>query len=123
MIASAIFMALCGGVATFAPRELLNFADMSYTATLLAGVQLFGAMYLGFAILNWMSKDSLIGGIYNRPIVMANALHFFAGAMSLIRAFSRHDHPFTWTVTALYALFAFGFFWAMFHSPVKEAKP
>jgi len=31
---------------------------------------------LGFSILNWMSKASLIGGIYNKPLLIGNLLHF-----------------------------------------------
>jgi len=31
-------------------------------------MQIIGSFYFAFAILNWMSKGSIIGGIYNRPI-------------------------------------------------------
>jgi hypothetical protein len=35
-----------------------------------------GALYLGFAILNWMARSVMIGGIYARPIALGNFLHF-----------------------------------------------
>ena len=117
MTSSALFMAVCGIAAMFAPRELLSAADMSATTTLLNGVEICGALFLSFAVLNWMQRHSVIGGIYNRPLVVANTLHFFAGAMTLLRAFSIHEHPLFMGITLLYVLFAGGFIFALFRSP------
>ena len=46
---------------------------------------IFGALYLGFSIQNWTAKASLIGGIYNKPILIGNLLHFFTASMTLIK--------------------------------------
>lgn len=46
-------------------------------------LQITGAMYLGFAILNWMARDVLIGGIYARPVALGNFLHFAVGTLTL----------------------------------------
>lgn len=47
--------------------------------------QLLGTAWLGMATLNWLQRFSLLGGIYGRAIVMANAMLYFAGATSLIK--------------------------------------
>lgn len=104
----------------FAPDELLAAADMSATSTLLVGVQLCGALYFGFAVTNWMAKDNLIGGVYNRPLAIGNALHFFAGAMALLRQLRATPHPLFIAITALYAFFAAAYFLLLFRSPVQS---
>jgi hypothetical protein len=44
-----------------------------------------GALYLGFAILNWMAKGVTMGGIYNKPIVLGNLMHFGVGSLAMIK--------------------------------------
>ena len=36
-----------------------------------------------------MAKESLIGGIYNRPIAIGNFMHFAVGAMALIKIITK----------------------------------
>ena len=86
MGASALAMGVWGLILSFLPQEALSFAGLSPDGFLPVLVQVAGAMYLGFAMMNWMAKASLIGGIYNRPIVMANMLHFVVAALALIKA-------------------------------------
>ena len=45
-----------------------------------------GAMYLGLSALNWMSRGFITGGIYGRPLTIANVTHFVVGAIALIKA-------------------------------------
>ena len=49
-------------------------------------VQMAGAVYLGFAMLNWMARGILIGGIYARPVALGNFLHFVMVAITLTKA-------------------------------------
>ena len=86
MVASALVLALSGLAATFAPHEILSYFGMPADGTLPLLVQLIGALYLSFAMMNWIAKDSLIGGIYNRPVAIANLLHFVMGALALGKA-------------------------------------
>jgi hypothetical protein len=48
--------------------------------------QLLGAAWLGLAALNWLQRSALLGGIYGRPIVLANLAAYFISATSLARA-------------------------------------
>lgn len=48
--------------------------------------QLLGAAWLGVAALNWFQRDTLLGGIYARPVVVTNAVLYFVSAASALRA-------------------------------------
>jgi hypothetical protein len=121
MAASAIVLALAGLAATFAPHELLEYLGAASDGALPLLVQITGALYLAFAMLNWTAKDSLIGGIYNRPVAIGNFLHFVMGALALGKAAVAMQ--FLLPVAAVYTLFAIAFAWVMFTSPVQRAAP
>jgi hypothetical protein len=123
MLASAVFMAALGLIGTFLPHELLAKLHVQENAVLALVIQLAGALYIAFAMLNWTAKDSLIGGIYNRPALLGNVLHFTAGAMALIKgAFAGHGDPSVIAGASIYALFALAFGNLMFTSPVKSGE-
>jgi hypothetical protein len=46
---------------------------------------LLGAAVFGIGAMNWIGRHSTLGGIYSRPVVVANQVHFFVGAMILIK--------------------------------------
>lgn len=48
--------------------------------------QLLGAAWLGLAALNWLSRDARLGGIYGRPVVLANLVLYFVSATTALRA-------------------------------------
>ncbi len=85
LVMSAVFLAILGLGASFLPHEILAFLGAPQQGALPVLVQLLGAHYLAFALLNWMAKDSLIGGIYNRPAAMGNFGHFGIGTIVLIK--------------------------------------
>lgn len=121
MTASAVVMALLGAGASFAPHETLAFAGEQSTGLLPLVVQLIGALYLGFAFVNWMARESLIGGIYNRPVAVGNFMHFTVGAFALGKAAAAASFDATVVAFAVvYTLFAFGFAMVFFSSPVKR---
>jgi hypothetical protein len=108
LLSSALFMAALGLVATFAPEKLLGPGAIGSMPTLVT--QIAGALYLGFAMLNWMAKDNAIGGIYSRPVAVGNLLHFFAVAMALLRLLKAEYHQVPLLIfTLLYVIFAAGF--------------
>jgi hypothetical protein len=125
MAGSAVVMALLGLAGSFGPDELLAAAGVTPTGDLKVLVQVAGALYLGFAMLNWMSKDSVIGGIYGRPTALANFLHFFAGGMALLKAVAGgQTSRALWLLAIVYALFAAGFGLVAFRpaQPRQETK-
>lgn len=47
--------------------------------------QLLAASWLGLAAMNWHSRSAVLGGIYGRGVVLANAATYFISALSLLR--------------------------------------
>jgi hypothetical protein len=77
------------------------------TAEEALSAQLFGAALCGFALLNWMSKGTAMGGIYGRPLAMGNLVHFTIGGLALMKV-ALHMEP-VWlfvVIAAVYLLFA-----------------
>lgn len=85
MGASAAAMAAAGVGITFLPQELLRAAGVETTAAAVLLTQLLGALYLGAAALNWMSRGMHIGGIHARPLSMMNFFHFAIGGVALTK--------------------------------------
>ena len=122
MTCSAVFMLLAGVLLTFAPQEVLAFGGSRPEPISVLIVQAGGAIYMGFAMLNWMAKDSLIGGIYSRPVAMGNLLHFFAAAMAVLRSLRAGVRTPVVIAAVLYVAFAGWFGLVVFGSPVRGRK-
>lgn len=119
MIASAIFMAALALVASFLPHEVLAWLGAPAHGLLPAVVQIVGALLFGFAMTNWMAKGSMVGGIYNRPIVVGNTVHFVVGAITLAKvAFTGAAGALVILLAVAYLAFAVAFAGVMFGSPV-----
>jgi len=121
MTSSAIFMGLLGVSASFLPQEILYNAGIEPTMASVLFVQILGALWMGFAMINWMCKEMLIGGIYSQPVATGNLMHFLVGALALIKVtFSNPDTSLLWAATIFYSAFAGAFSMVIFTSPVKK---
>lgn len=83
---SAILLALAGAALLFAPVELLARIAPEVPASAAWLGQLLGAGWLGLATMNWLSRFTMVGGIYGRAIVSANAAAYFVSAMVMLSA-------------------------------------
>jgi hypothetical protein len=120
MVVSSIVLGLAGIIAVFAPQELLAAVQAPMTQPLPVIIQLMGAFYVAFALTNWTAKDSIIGGIYARPISLGNFAHFTVGALVLAK-YQRSDGApaLLFVVLIVYAVFALIFGWLVFvHSGI-----
>lgn len=112
MTSSSIVLGLAGVSALFMPEVLLP--------TQGAGsiwIQLMGALYFSFALMNWTAKDGIIGGVYARPVSLANFGHFFAGVLLLVKYLL--SNPFNlsiFVVTVVYVAYAACFYWLVFRA-------
>lgn len=116
MTFSAIFLGVGGVLLSFLPQETLHLMgkedDLSFV------LQICGALLFGFGMLNWMVKGSLIGGIYNKGIVVANFAHFFIGSTALIKQFvTNTDITYLLILGIMYTIFAIGFGYLLFNGP------
>jgi Fe2+ transport system protein B len=118
MIISAIFLAVNGFGFTFFPDEITRLLINDDNYILILILQILGALYLGFSILNWTAKASLIGGIYNKPILIGNLLHFFTASMTLIKLNQGfQDNQLIFSYTIIYSLFTLSFGYVFFTNP------
>lgn len=118
MTLSAVFLALLGVATSYFPEKVLaTHGTVPDNATLLL-VQMMGALYLGFAILNWTARGVLIGGIYARPVALGNFLHFAMVGMMLARAAISHGVVQLATSAAVFSAFAIWFGIVLFRAPV-----
>ena len=122
MTLSAIILALIGISLIFLPNEILDYLELSVSETLQLLMQIIGSLYFALAILNWMSKGSFIGGIYNRPIAMANLTHFVIAGLALIKGIVANPSLsyVIWSIAIIYSMFAIFFGIVAFRHPVSE---
>ncbi len=120
MSASAAVLAALGVAGTFLPHETLSRLGSEPSAPLVLLQQTFGAVCLGFALLDWMSRHATLGGIYGRPLVVGNLLHFTAAALACVKLMLRAPElrP-LWPLALVYALLALGFTFALFRAPAS----
>lgn len=122
MTASALFLLLLGIALTFLPQETLTYLGSGPAPLPVLLVQAAGALYLGFAFLNWTARGMLIGGIYNRPVSLGNFLHFAAGATALLKgALGGHTDGLVLSVAVIYLVFAVWFGKVVFTHPLERA--
>jgi Na+-driven multidrug efflux pump len=121
MTISALTMGGTGIILSFLPHELLNYLS-STTGTILDSLilQILGALYFAFAMVNWTTKANLIGGIYSRPIAIGNLTHFTIGALALIKGYFSNHEMVILTLSIIYTVFAILFAIVFFRHPVKS---
>ena len=124
MISSCIFLGALGITFTFIPDEIISGLSVTPNPISILSLQLLGALYLGFAMLNWMAKGSLIGGIYNKPIAIGNFMHFAVGALALIKIITKiHTHSeIVISLTVVYSVFAILFGYVFRTNPSSIEK-
>lgn len=111
-------LAIVGLSATFLPQEILARAGASPIGSGVVLVQVGGALYVGFAILNWMAQGNLIGGIYSRPVAIGNLAHFTIGGLALLKSVIAGQRAVEIIVAAaVYAVFAVAFALVAFRHP------
>ena len=116
MTACSLLLGATGIFALFLPDVLLSAQGVELTEAMSMLVQLMGALYFGFAIMNWTAKDSAIGGVYARPVSLANFSHFLTGALLLAKNLFDEFSPLMLIVTVVYVVFAACFYWLVFRA-------
>ncbi len=117
---SALLMGFAGLILTFFPQEITTeILQMEDSRAIHFLLQMIGAMYFAMGMLNWMSKNSLIGGIYNRPIAIANMTHFLMVGITLAKLMLSQGSGslVAWVTLVLYLAFAVAFVLILFRSP------
>ena len=124
MTTSSLVLGLAGLFALFAPENLLAMLGVPMVNPLSVLIQLMGALYFSIALMNWTAKDSIIGGIYARPVSLGNFAHFFIGTLLLAKyLLSNGFNVAILLMLVVYAIFALLFYWLVFrHTGVVVDK-
>lgn len=84
--AAALVLGIPGLFLLFAPDvALLHFGTTADPAAQLF-TQLAGGFAVAIGINNWMARGMAIGGIYGRPLLMANLCTLFTAGLSIVKA-------------------------------------
>ncbi|MGO4921559.1 hypothetical protein [Maribacter spongiicola] len=124
MTSCALFLAIMGILLSFLPNEIVEYLNVKPNIITILFLKIMSALYLGFGILNWMAKGTLIGGIYNRPIAIGNLMHFGVGAIALVKIASNiqiHSEIII-SLSAVYVIFALLFAYVFRTNPIKTEK-
>ena len=118
MILSSAFMGIIGVVTTFLPHEIVELFSLPTKQPLPLLIQVFGGLYFGFGMLNWMAKGNAIGGIYSRPVAVGNLTHFAVVFLALIKVVSDYETlSYLWPLVVIYATFSILFAKILFSNP------
>jgi hypothetical protein len=121
MSVSSFVLGAIGIVLTFIPEEIARYANLVGDLILpIIMLQLMGALYFSFAMINWTAKANLIGGIYGRPIAIGNLTHFVIGALALAKAYFASYTSIIVVPAIIYLSFAILFVAIFFTHPVQE---
>ena len=122
MVISTGFTALLGLGALFLPQEALSYAGYPAEGFAVVLVQVTGALYLGFSLINWMTRAAIIGGIYSRPVVVGNFMHFAIVTITFVKSLTAQAPLLILIVAAVYALLAVWFGAALFTHPTTSRE-
>lgn len=118
LLASAVLYFAASLPLLFAPDEMLRFAGTPPSTLNSAFLQVIGSALFGSAMLNWMNRHGVFGGIYGRPVVIANFTHSATAALLLGKIAIRV--PFSPPLVAavvLYGVLAVAFGYKLFTAP------
>lgn len=122
MTTTAACLMAAGLVATFMPRELAGWLAVTGPGSETILVQLLGASCVGFALLDWSARGSLIGGIYGRPVALGNFGFLLIAALALVKASLPADlRPAQIALIAVSSLLALGFARVLFVHPLPSS--
>ena len=121
---SALVLLLGGLALLFAPDVLLPALAPGFPPGAAWLGQLLAAAWLGVAALNWLQRAAVLGGIYGRPVVLANGALYLVSALSLLRALLGGAAPLVvWLVCAPAALLAVAYWALLLRGPFDPLRP
>lgn len=122
MSATTLVFGVLGIATLFLPAEVAELMDMRGGPDFV--LQLVGAGFLTVAILDWMGRGAIYGGVFGRPIVVANLMFGTVGSLSLLSALIRGEaQPGMWAVAAILGLHALAFAYLLKAPPYQERSP
>jgi hypothetical protein len=122
--AGSIFLAVIALPCIFIPDEVLKNVILAENEYVLLMVQILGGLLFGFAVVNWMSRAVIMGGIYGKAIYMGNLAQFMVGALALLKWNVKNGFPSGILLVILigYMIFLVLYLMIFFKSPKMAAE-
>lgn len=120
MISSALFMGLLGISLSIASDNIAAHFNLSGHFQVELILQMAGALYFAFAMVNWTTKTQPVDGIYGRSITIGNLSHFLIGGLALIKAYMTSPLIGILYLAIPYFIFAILFAIVLFRPPAKS---
>jgi hypothetical protein len=118
---SAVVLLASGLALLFGSDVILPLLVPSFPVSAAWIGQLLAAALLALAALNWLSGAAMLGGIYGRPVVMANVTFYFVAAMVVLDVARHGDAAATvWIVAAPVVILAAIYGWLLFRGPFER---
>ncbi len=118
---SAILLLIGGLTFLFAPDVILPRLIPSFPVSGEWIGQMLAGSWLSLGALNWLSRPHMIGGIYNRSTVMANAVFYFVAATVLIKRTGNPETPAVlWLLVVPISILAVVYMWLLFRGPFQR---
>lgn len=111
MTVAATVLGTAGIALLFAPEHTSAFVAGAPTSE--SAGQLISAGFLALAIVNWMGRGAVYGGIYGRPILLGNFLFGFIVGTTSLRTALETGGP-VWIFAVYGALHTAAFAWILF---------
>lgn len=84
---------------------------------------LLGSALFGLGYLNWLTRQAPIGGIYGRPVLIANLVHFVVGGLALVRyCLAESVSQWLWCIAVVYVAGMVFYGALMFYGPIPAEK-
>ncbi|MDZ7632136.1 MAG: hypothetical protein U5K74_12530 [Gemmatimonadaceae bacterium] len=113
-----------GGLALlFAPDVIMSQVATGVPPVAIWIAGMFGGALVAMSLLNWFSRQSLIGGIYGRPLLLANLMLLSNITFSSLRLWRAQPAPLFAVVTVLGAVFVIAFGRLLFRTPAAVGRP
>jgi hypothetical protein len=109
-----------GLLLTFAPREVLGLLGSGSVPSVAWLAQILGAAFFGLAFLNWLQRFTLLGGIYGRPLVIANLTFAVPAFFASLRETLEEPVPLLLAATLGFGLIAAVFAYRLFRPTPGE---
>ena len=92
LVAVSVAYAVTGLALLFVPEVVLSRSALAMPPVGLWITGMFGGALFAFALLNWFQRHTVMGGIFGRPLLMANLMMMTNIAFSSLRMWrSEHD--------------------------------
>jgi len=119
LLGSAAVIQLASGLALlFAPREVLASFGGTIDDPIIPIIQVLSGAVSGLGIMTWLLRRAPFGGIYGRPLLLANLTFSLVGSLTLLKvAFRTPGAIPLWGCAIVLGLLALGFGLAMYRSP------